>query len=258
MLSPGQREKFEIRKLKVGAALKDYVLAEESYRALESSGSTAGYFLRAREMGPELVAGGGGTLAQEDVQRAREAAVFLTERMDRIDGDERCLALLLEFRWIAALERRVLRGSRQPLPASGTVRRECLATVRKLNEAAGEAGRYVMRYLEAVLTWVSEDEQGGIQLFRELGRETENDDPSRVVRRHVVAGSDGRPALFNGRIERQRSEGHWVIRLEKLAWKVDLLSRDFPDEHIMYGRTIKNFAIAFNYIGPIADPVRPR
>jgi hypothetical protein len=38
--------------------------------------------------------------------------------------------------------------------------------------------------------------------------------------------------------------------------RVQLLSRDFSDIELAYGRTVPLFAIAFNYIGPIADPVR--
>ena len=257
-LRPAQREKFEIRTMRVGATLADRELTDGAYDALEASGSTAGYFLRAREMAPQFKPGDVIVGDQHNLRRAGRAATFLLERMNRIEEDERCLSLLLECRWVVEMERRLLRGSRQPLPAADSVRREFLAILRALNQASGEAARYVTRYLEAVLAWTTEDEHQGIQNFRDLGRDTEHDDPGRVVRRHVIAEEDGTPRPFRGRIERQRSEGHWVVRVEGLGRKVDLLSRDFPHEEIVYGRTIANFSVAFNYIGPIADPIKLR
>ena len=48
------------------------------------------------------------------------------------------------------------------------------------------------------------------------------------------------------------------VRVDGLKQTVDLLSRDFPRDEIAYGRSIKRFAIAFNFIGPIADPIGRR
>ena len=107
-----------------------------------------------------------------------------------------------------------------------------------------------------MLTWLTDDEQSAIQTFRELARETDYEFPGRVVRRHIITGSDNQPRSFEGRIERERGDGHWVIRVDQLNRQVDLLSRDFPHEDISYGRVIKGFGIAFNFIGPIADPIR--
>lgn len=34
-----------------------------------------------------------------------------------------------------------------------------------------------------------------------------------------------------------------------------MLGRDFTDADLFYGRQIQGFGVAFNYIGPIADPL---
>ena len=102
------------------------------------------------------------------------------------------------------------------------------------------------------------DEKDAVRMFRELSRATEYQDSSRVVRRHVIADANGEPCSFSGRVERQRSEGHWIVRVDELRQTIDLLGRDFPNEDIAYGRSLRGFAIAFNYIGPIADPIGRR
>ena len=255
-LAPGQAERFQTRRMKVGAALDDRDLNDEAFRALEASGSTAGYFLRARALAPSLTPRHDNADDPEYVDRAARAADFLKDRMNQIEEDERCLTLLLECRWIVELGRRPFRGNRQPLPATDPIRRELLTVLRSLNQASGDATRYVTRYLEAVLTWVVEGEQPGVQLFRALSDDTENGDPGRVVRRHVLADQAGQVLRFKGRVERRRSSGNWVVRVDGLNRRVRLLARDYPQEEIAYGRAIAGFAVAFNYIGPIADPIK--
>lgn len=257
-LSPKQQEKFRVRQIKVGKVLKQQSLTDEGYAALETSGSTAGYFFRARELGPELTREKVQFNDPKDVTRAGQAADFLQARFDRIDGDERCLLLLLECRWIAATKRRLLRDQRQPLPVDEDKRRDLLQIVRALNQACGSSARHATQYLEAVLTWVGGDEQDAIRMFRRLGQETQYEDSSRVIRKHLIGDEWGIPRTFSGRVERLRSEGHWVVRVDDLRQTVDLLGRDFPRDQIAAGRSVTGFAIAFNYIGPIADPVGRR
>ena len=254
--SPTQREKFDVRRMKIGQTLQDNALTENAYADLEASGSTAGYYLRARALAPQWMGRTGTFDEAEDVARARQAADFLHERFATVEHDDRCLLLLLECRWIAETGRRPFLGQRQPLPFSDSSRRELREIVRSLNQTAGSATRYVTRYLEAVLTWILGDAQFAIGIFRELARETEHEVYSRVFRRHQITDADNKPRRFRGRVERQRTEGHWVVRVEDINQTVDLLSRDFLHDDIAYGRSISGFAIAFNFIGPIADPIR--
>ena len=255
-LPPKQQEKFESRRMMVGNVLQDHRLTDEAYAELERIGSTAGYFLRAHEYISQLRRDDIEINAREAKKIAKRATNFLNERFNKIERDQRCLSLLLECRWIAETGMWPFRGERQPLPADDATRRDVLEIVRAMNQASGEASRHVPRYLEAVLTWLAGDELSAIQIFQGLARETDYEFPGRVTKRHTITGVDGRPCRFKGRVERERGEGRWVIRVSQLNQKVDLLSRDFQHEDIAYGRTIKGFSIAFNFIGPIADPIR--
>ena len=255
-LPPTQRAKFLERQMKVGKSLRDQRLTDRAYTELEGAGSTAGYFLRARGFIGDFERS---AMAINDAgirRGARCAADFLGDRFDRITGDPRCLRLLLEARWIVAVGRWPLRGERQPLPYGDGVRSELLEIVRALNQAAGAAAGHVHRYLEAVLAWLTGDPQFAIGVFRDVAQETDHEFPGRVVRRHVITDTDGTPCRFEGRVERDRGDGHWSIRVDGLDRRVDLLSRDFPRENIAYGRVVRGFSVAFNFIGPIADPVR--
>ncbi len=257
-LPPNQREKFETRRMMSGSVLQDNSLTDDAYAALENSGSTAGYFLRARDFVKELDRYKIEVTAKEDLVNARRAAEFLHARFNKIEGDARCLSLLLDCCWIAEMRRwpLPLHGERQPLPFDEVTRRGVLEIVQALNQASGEASRRLPRYLEAVLTWLIGDEHTANQVFRDLDEETAFEFSGRVIKRHILTDSDGTPLRFEGRVERERSEGRFVIRVSQINRGIVILGRDFPNEDLAYGRTVRGFGIAFNFIGPIADPIR--
>ena len=254
-LSPKQRERYHSRRIIVGNRLRDQRLTDDAYAELETAGSTAGYYLRARDYVRDLDRESTAVVDGEAQAAAHRAAAFLSERFGKVKNDYRCLLLLLECRWIVEVGRWPLRGERQPLPVGDHTRREFLDIIQVLNHASGGAARHVPRYLEAVLTWLA-DEATALEMFRGLAQDTDHEFAGRVVRRHMITDTSGAPCRFGGRVERQRGDGHWVVRVDGLDRAVNLLSRDFPHENLAYGRTVSGFGVAFNFIGPIADAVR--
>ena len=256
VLRPSQRDSFDERRMKVGMTLRDHSLTEEAFAELENRGSVAGYYLRARDYAPSLSPEVSEIEGSAELAKAAQAVQFLQEHFNRIERDPRCLLLLLECRWIAEISRRPLRGERQPLPYESGLVREFLDLVRALNNASQESARYVTRYLEATLSWLLGEYEHAGRMFSQLADDTDFENPSRVVKRHLFTGSNGAPRQFEGRVERQRGEHDWAIRVEGISPLVRLRARDFPNDEIAYGRTIKGFGIGFNFIGPIVDPLR--
>ena len=254
-LPPNQRIRFLDRLQRVGTTLGDLQLSNSAFNDLEKLGSTAGYFLRAREYAPNLSNYDVDVDDVDDLENAQIAADYLTGLFDKIQQDERCLSLLLECRWIAEMGRRPLRGERQPLPVGDGIT-ALLDIVHTLNSAAGESSQYRTRYLEGVLTWLSEDFPAARNIFRQLEHETDNVYRRRIFRRHLVSDANQTPRKFDGRIERQSGERRWRVRVHQFNQVIDLIDSDFSREELRYGREISEFGIAFNFIGPIADPLR--
>ena len=252
-LGPDQRERFDVRRMKTGDVLGNKKLADTAFENLIDQGSAAGCYLRARDLAPEWN-DHRDEFSDEEREQARQAAEFLDEHTDLVTQDERCLSLLLECKWIFEVGRRPFVGQRQPLPAKTHAIQRLLDIVTKLNEACGDNPRNATRYLAATLTWVSGGERAATEMFRRLDRDTEYEDPSRVVRRHLIADHDGRPKRFDGRIERELS-GSCKVRLDDTRQVVRMLSKDFPTYDIAYGRQVREFGVAFNFIGPIATPI---
>lgn len=253
-LDPAQTDKFQKQRMIAAGVLGDEKLADEAFQALAKAGSTVGYYLRAREMAPERPEGET-TLGRGDVDRASRTAEYLVTHRGAIAADPRCLRLLLEMEWAKATGRWLFRGLRQPIPAG----RDDRARVRSilsdlmLSQPHNPPARH--SYLDAVMTWLEGSEDAAIRKWRELDQQTRYVEAGRVVARHVVTNEGQRPIVYSGTVERHIGGDRWSVYVEKLRRHVDMLASSFPNEDLAKGRSVGNFAVSFNYRGPIADRI---
>jgi hypothetical protein len=255
-LSWEQQERFQKRQFNLGQVLQDERLTEEALTKLGELNTAASLYLQARSLGPNMAAYEAVTFDANDRRQAADAASFLSSNWSTVSADDRCLRYFICSRWIAEVGHHPLRGERAPLPTSQAAISDLLTAVRDFNLLGDGVRDSGMTYLEAVLSWVAGDEMRALEIWRELARITDLVDPRRVIRRHVLVGSDGTPLLFSGRVESDDGHGRFQVRLDNGGWKIPMLSRDFSQSELSYGRTVSNFGIAFNFIGPIAEPQR--
>ncbi len=256
-LDPTQFEMFQRQRLLVSEVLKDTTIGEQAFQALDASGSSVGYYLRARELAPPREESDG-ALSAADIERAAAAAAYLGKHYDRVAADSRCMQLLLSMEWIKSTGRWLFKGLRQPLPylRDGRIRAKNILLDLSLAQTEGLQSRY--RYLEALLTWLEGNEETAIRIWRQLDSDTRYVEAGRVLARHVITDEWQQPVVFSGIAERQIAGDRWSIYVEAIGRRVDLLASSFPNEDVAVGRTVRNFAIAFNFRGPIADRVTAR
>jgi hypothetical protein len=253
-LPPSQREKFNVRRIKLGGLLEDAKLKEAGLSELETDTPAVAAFLKARALVTDILSTEVATFNNAQRERARQAADYLTSRQAVISGDVRCIRLLLELRWIAETGQRLLREERRAIPHTTKSREAILAIASELLAASGDAVDSPIRYLEAVLSWVLGDLKGAASRWKELSHDTDFDDRRRVIRRLVVTDAFGHPVLFRGRLIGMRTSGHWQVDIDGSPARVDLLERDFRGQVFRLGGEIRDFRVAFNFLGPIADP----
>lgn len=254
-MPPQAAERFRMRQLKVAPLVERIDLADEAYAYLEKNNAPVAYFLKARDMCKGIFESRDVPVSEEDRSIAKSAAKFLDTRRLTILSDARCLQLLLQLKWVATTGERIFGSERCLIPTERESQQELLETVSALNQAAGEGSRNTYRLLEAALEWIRGDASQARELFRSLAHDSEFEDSTRVTRRLLHAGDD---QGFRGMVTRQRSEGHWTLQVDGFSNTIDLLTRDFPNEDIRVGRELRRFNIAFNYLGPIADPLLRR
>lgn len=254
-LGADQRARFYERKSKAGDVIGNAQLSSEAIAGLEGVAPAAASFLIARRMAEPLETADESYSAAERAV-ARQAADYLSSRRDRETADDpRCARLLLRLRWAEATGQRLLSGQRGPTPGEPGQVADLLTIATGINERAGLDKRNSDRYLEAVLGWMSRDFHRSSEIWRALSRDSEYEDRARVVRRLVASGADGLPLRFRGRVEGVRGGTEWKVRIEGLNTTVNLLVHEFADQDLAHGRELRDFGVAFNYVGPIADPL---
>ena len=254
-LGEGQRVRFQIRRNQVAALARDEVLEEESMSALELLSPATAAFLVARR----LVSGfldGDEILSEKDRRDAEAAADSLRKAIDEKGfEDVKCQRLLLQCLWIARTGQRLLRGDRAPTPGSDGAIRELLSVVRHLNDISGSAVRNQERFLDAVLSWASGDFSSAADVWRRLSHDSDYEDRSRIRRRLILSDAEGNPRVFTGRIESGSSEGTWRLRLVGVNATIPMSHHEFASQDLAIGREVRGVGVAFNYVGPIADPL---
>lgn len=253
-LGSNQLERYYDRKSKVGESIGDANLTMSAIQALESVAPAAAAFLVARQMAAPLDEITGGY--DNDQRRiAAAAANYLAIRPSHeVVDDPRCIRLLLRLRWAEATGEPLLKGERGRTPADPAQIDDLLRIVARLNERAGLTSRNSERYLEVVLTWLSKDFARAIDMWKALSRDSEFEDRSRVVRRLLASDATGAPLKYRGRVE-GKGGLDWRVRVEGINAAISLLAHEFSDQDLAHGRELRDFGIAFNYVGPIADPL---
>ena len=250
-----QKARYLERRSRVASAMGDAKLNDETLAELENIAPEAATFLIARHQAEPVYTS---EPPYDDKIRsiAAKAADYVSGRIDAgVVLDDRCQRLLLNLRWAQATGERLMFNERGRTPANEAQVFELLSIVNGLNERAGTDARNRERFLEAVLCWLLNDTNRAIDLWKSLSQDTDYEDRSRVVRWFLETDGGGSPRQFRGRVEK-RGEYGWRVRVEgETERRITLRARDFPHEDLAPGRELRDFGIAFNYIGPVADPL---
>ncbi len=245
-----QAELFQKQRLRAGDALDLSDLSEDAFKALDEAGSTIGYFFRGQRLAPARNFRSV-NLSPLEVGQAEAATVYLLNNRERISSDPRCMRLLLNCFWAWKTATWLFEGLRQPIPYREMDRRRVLEILMDLAYASGDDFQPRFRYLKAVVTWLIGNVRDSIADFRRLAQDTEYVEGKRVLPRHLIVDKNGHAISYSGIVERQIGDQRWSVRVRELGRTVDLVSGRWEGE-IFVGRELRDFNIAFNYLGPLA------
>ena len=249
-----QKARYLERRSEVAGVMGDVQLSDETLAQLETVAPAAATFLIAKRRAEDVYMSEP-PFDDETRRIAARVANYISSRVNAgIALDDRCRRLLIRLRWAQATGERLMFNSRGRTPVDRGQARDLCEIVSVLNEQSGADARSRERFLEAVLCWLLDDTNRAMEIWRSLSDDTAYQDRSRVVRWLVATAESGSPRKFRGRVHK-KGEGNWWILVEGIARSIRLLERDFPNDDLAPGRELRDFGIAFNYIGPIADPL---
>ncbi len=246
-LSPGQLAKYRARQADISALIGEKELESGYLQDLMSMEDPAAYYLLAVR-----------ALSSADPDSVKVALQVLLEAPVSIRDDWKCARLILDLYWRDHTGERLLRGERKTVAFTESDWLGCLELLDTLRGAAA-FDEYRIAFLRGLALFHVGSIAASQTEFRELGS-FGLDVSRRVHLAYLASDSDGLPRKFTGRVAWAAADGRkgrvWVDQLKS---EVDFVPLRFsPDAYRSKGEPVPTFHIGFNYLGPIADPIRPR
>lgn len=251
------QERFEQRRFEMGRLLHDKKMSEEAFNSLLAKGFTAGYYLRAIDIARELPVDA--EISSKQYQSCSNALSYLEEHREDILDDPRCLYLLFRLWWTVNSGRPLFYKERQTVPFDRKKWEACLNILNDLDRHEHFQTNPIISYFRGIATFHLGFIQDSFDIFRELEGISHMIHGRRRIIRHFLASTPhAEPQTYNGTVfwvDKYKNRG--ALYVEELR-RQDLTFRplDFKKPDIKKNDSIQQFHIAFNFIGPIADPKR--
>lgn len=247
-LSPGQLAKYLARQADISKLVGERDLETSYLQELMAMEDPAAYYLLA-------VRALDGTSTPEHV---RIALQVLQEAPVSIRDDWKCARLVLDLYWQDKTGDRLFRGERNTVAFTEDDWWDCLELLATLRGAA-EFDQYRIAFLRGLAHFHVGSISACQEEFRALGA-LGLDVSRRVHLAYLASDENGRARSFTGRVAWASTDGRkgrvWV---DQLKAEVDFVPLRFsPDAYRSKGDPVPAFHIGFNYLGPMADPIRPR
>ena len=255
LLDSGNLERFYQRRYEVGTLLGDQALSEAAFQNLVLIGSAAGFYIRAWEIGGSPKGSKSGEKTQGWEYEA--AWRYLEEHRGEIFNDPRCLNLLFDYWWLSKSGHRPFDEERAVVPFQENDWLYGLELIRELRGLQNSNRGLTLSFVEALSLFHLGQITPAIQLFREIENESYTvSSRRRILRSFLASEPNGTPRIFRGTVRSVDPDGRrGQVFVEELRQRITFLPADFGRPEIRSGDSLGEFHIAFNFIGPIADPL---
>lgn len=251
-----QKENFFKRSFELGKLVSQDNISDQAIDNLLSIGSKAGYYLKAYSIVGEIPFED--ELTSEQLAKFEHAVSYLQENFDEISEDSRCLNLLLRLWWMSKTGKPILFSERQTIPFDSDDWIFVHNIISKISGIEGLRPSLLLNYLDGISLFHLDRISTSFNRFREIERESERVGyRKRVIRKYLVSNPDSSPREFHGTVawvndEKTRGE----LDVEELRCKILFIPLDFrKGRELKKNDPLRKFHIAFNFIGPIADPI---
>lgn len=257
-----QLERLWKRHEDIARVFKNPTLSEKALNALREIGSKVGYYMQAFYMAgykPGDRINVDIPVDDEQREKCRLAANFLEENRQEISNDGRCLYLLLRLWWTARTGLPVLYGEqRQTLPFTQQEWEYCFNLLLDLIKADETYDSPSIKYLLGLAAFHLGDVPQAIDIFKDVEQEAETMlGGKRIKYIYHASKANGEAEIYQGQVTYLQREGEkGSVRVEKLHINIPFIKEEFERKgyDVRMGKTL-HFHLAFNFLGPIADPI---
>ncbi|CAG7652728.1 hypothetical protein PAESOLCIP111_06612 [Paenibacillus solanacearum] len=250
-----QQNQYHQRKMELGNILGKSALSDDAFNALLRNGSKAGYYIKANQ-----IAGGSlffdKPLTHMEVKTVTNVFEYLFSVHNEIKDDGRCLFLLFKAWWLKQIHLPLFYGERQTLGFNDSEWHFCMKILMELSDTEEFLNAPNIQFIRGVAAFHLNYIDNALEIFRDLERDSEHFYSSRrIIRSYLASTPDGKPREFNGTVNFVSSDNKkGELYVEQLRRNIKFIPHEFNKSDLQKGDSLK-FHIAFNFRGPIADPI---
>ncbi|MBC1237224.1 DEAD/DEAH box helicase family protein [Nostoc sp. 2RC] len=253
---PEQQERLQNRRYQIGDLIGRNDISEEAFQALSAMGSSAGYYLRAYSIVKDVLFKS--SLKEDEVQSCNRAVYYLKENWEKINQDSRSLYLLLKIWWLSKAKTPLFAGERKTVSFSQEDWKDCLRIIEALMKTTEFYENLSLTYLKGLANFHLDRISTSLEIFKELENESSSIGRRRILRSYLMSSSDGSPRKFTGEVAWRHEKSYepgaiYVSELQRN--RITFIPQQFGKPDIRPGESPGEFHIAFNFLGPIADPI---
>jgi hypothetical protein len=254
-------EVLEEFRLKIANIIENTTEIKQAFEALRARNSSIGYYIQAFNLVEKLWPFNQKITNEADRSLCKEAVNYLEAHRQDISKsrDTRALYLLLKLWWMWKTGLPMFGEARQTVKLSSDEWEYCNRLVMELRSNPKLRDNPSLMYFNGLATFHLGLEHEALRIFVDLQFEANNINSSRRrIRYYLASNSDGQPKKYSGLVRgSERKRTVWVADFQKEITFIPIEFFGGRTQDIPLDKNLPEFHIAFSFLGPIVDRVKP-
>jgi hypothetical protein len=252
-----QQSIFASKRSIIGNCIGDLTMSEQALNDLLQKDPAAAYYLKAYEQVKDLLFQNK-ELDPAQIEKCLIAVELLEKNYKFINQDSKALYLLLRSWWLSKTKRRLFYEERQILAFDRADWQKLSDLLKNLMATSEFYESPSLLYLQGIAEFHLNKMEKSRDTFKHLEQvDSETGGRRRIIRSYLASDEQGRLKRYRGTVSWRRPDPREAgeIFVEELRREVRFIPQQFNQSDIQPGEVVGEFHIAFNFLGPIADPV---
>jgi hypothetical protein len=253
-------EVLETFRLQIAKITENNQEVKQAFEILRSCNSSLGYYIQAFSIVEKLWPFNQ-KISQSERHLCEDAVNYLEVHRQEISRskDTRALYLLLKLWWLWKTGLPMFSETRQTVNLSGEEWEYCNNLVIALRNDSKFRNNPSLMYFNGLATFHLGQINESLIIFRNLRFEADSINSSRRrIRYYLASSSDGQPKKYSGLIRGSDRKGSvWVPEFAKEIKFIPIEFFAGRAKDISQDKNLPEFHIAFSFLGPIVDKVKP-
>jgi len=254
-------ERLEFYRLEIAKLIENTTEIKQAFEALRACNSSLGYYIQAFNLVGKLWPFNQKIINEADRSLCEEAVNYLEAHRQDISKsrDSRALYLLLKLWWMWKTGLPMFGEARQIPKLSFDEWGYCNRLVTELRSNSKLRDNPSLMYFNGLATFHLGLEHEAFKIFLDLQLEATSINSSRRrIRYYLASNSEGKPKKYSGLIRgSERKRTVWVPEIQKEVTFIPIEFFGGRPQDIPSDKNLPEFHIAFSFLGPIVDRVKP-